>query len=362
LPVILPEDVEFELTGRSPLIEREDFVNTKCPNCGGDAERETDTMDTFMDSSWYFLRYLDNKNDKAAFDTALINKWSPVDHYIGGIEHAILHLLYARFMTKFLHDHHGLIAEEPFKKLTNQGIILGPDGQKMSKSKGNVVNPDEQVNSYGADSLRLYMMFMGPYEQGGPYDMGGIAGTRRFLERYWSLVEEFLEAEPAHNPKDLEITASVHKTIKKVTQDLERLSFNTAIAAMMALVNDLYKFKTNGIIHSAGWRFALQTLTQLLAPFAPHITEEVWLNFGHDSSVHISSWPIWDEKLVAEEMLTLAVQVNGKVRSEIVVPTNISGEEAILAAKADIKVAPYLKDKSLKKEIYVPGRLVSLVV
>jgi leucyl-tRNA synthetase len=168
--------------------------------------------------------------------------------------------------------------------------------------------------------------------------------------------------EPAHNPKDLEITASVHKTIKKVTQDLERLSFNTAIAAMMALVNDLYKFKTNGIIHSAGWRFALQTLTQLLAPFAPHITEEVWLNFGHDSSVHISSWPIWDEKLVAEEMLTLAVQVNGKVRSEIVVPTNISGEEAILAAKADIKVAPYLKDKSLKKEIYVHGRLVSLVV
>jgi leucyl-tRNA synthetase len=363
LPIILPEDVEFELTGRSPLLERADFVNTKCPNCSGAAKRETDTMDTFVDSSWYFIRYLDNKNNKAAFDTELINKWMPMDHYIGGIEHAILHLLYARFVTKFLHDYHGLNFEEPFKKLTNQGLILGPDGQKMSKSKGNVVNPDEQVNSYGADSLRLYLMFMGPYDQGGPYDMSGIAGSRRFLDRFWTLLGEFLESESGNDLHDLEITAAVHKTIKKVTQDLEKLDFNTAIAAMMGLVNELYKIKArDGVSQSAGWRFALETMTQLLAPLAPHITEEIWESLGHQSSIHISNWPLWDEKLVAEEIITLAVQVNGKVRSEIVVAADVSEAEAITAAKADEKVAPYIEGQKIKKQIYVPGRLVSLVI
>ncbi|MBX4197342.1 leucine--tRNA ligase [Candidatus Saccharibacteria bacterium] len=364
LPVILPEDVEFTPTGRNPLLDREDFVNTKCPICGKAAKRETDTMDTFVDSSWYFLRYLDAKNNKVPFDTELINKWMPVDHYIGGIEHAILHLLYARFVTKFLHDHHGLDFEEPFKKLTNQGIILGPDGQKMSKSRGNVINPDEMVKSYGADSLRLYLMFMGPYEQGGPYDMGGIAGTRRFLDRFWTLLGEFLEAgSTAGDAQGLEITAAVHKTIKKVSQDLERLDFNTAISAMMELVNHLYKLKAEtGLTQSASWRFALETLTQLLAPFAPHIAEEIWESLGHDSSVHISTWPQWDEKLVAEEIITLAVQINGKVRSEIVVPTDISEAEAIEIAKADEKIAPQLDGKTIKKAIYVPGRLVSLVI
>lgn len=363
LPVVLPEDVEFKLSGRSPLQERGDFVNTKCPNCGGAAKRETDTMDTFVCSSWYFMRYLDSKNDKAPFNADLVNKWMPLDHYIGGIEHAILHLLYARFVTKFLHDYHGLEVEEPFKKLTNQGIILGPDGQKMSKSKGNVVNPDEMVSSYGADSLRLYLMFMGPYEQGGPYNMGGIAGTRRFLERYWALAEEFMESDEGNSSKDLEITATVHKTIKKVSEDLQKLDFNTAIAAMMSLVNELYKLKAEtGISKSQAWREALETLTQLLAPFAPHITEEVWQNLGHESSVHVSAWPAWDEKLVAEEVITLAVQINGKVRSEIVVPTDISEAEAIEAAKKDVKVAPHLEGKTIKKQIYVSGRLVSLVI
>jgi leucyl-tRNA synthetase len=206
-------------------------------------------MDTFVDSSWYFLRYLDNKNDKAPFDTGLVNKWMPMDHYIGGIEHAILHLLYARFVTKFLHDNHGLDFEEPFKKLTNQGLILGPDGQKMSKSKGNVVNPDEQVNSYGADSLRLYLMFMGPYEQGGPYDMSGIAGTRRFLDRAWVLIGDYLDSkdrtEGVENQEKFsqELKVSMHKTIKTVTKDLETLHFNTAIAALMGYVNDLYRLK-----------------------------------------------------------------------------------------------------------------------
>jgi leucyl-tRNA synthetase len=287
----------------------------------------------------------------------------PVDHYIGGIEHAILHLLYARFITKFLHDYHDLNFEEPFKKLTNQGLILGPDGQKMSKSRGNVVNPDEQVNSYGTDSLRLYLMFMGPYDQGGPYDMSGIAGTRRFLDRFWRLVEEFLEGGEPNNAKDLEITAAVHKTIKKVTQDLEKLGFNTAIAAMMSLVNELYRFKAEvGITRSAGWRFALAALTQLLAPFAPHITEEIWQSLGHDGSVHISAWPQWDPKLTAAEVITLAVQINGKVRSEIVVAADASEAEAIAAAKADPKIAPFLEGADKLKAIYVPGRLVSLVI
>jgi leucyl-tRNA synthetase len=363
LPVILPEDVEFTSTGRNPLLEREDFVNATCPKCGQPAKRETDTMDTFVDSSWYFLRYIDNKNDQAPFDTELVNKWLPVDHYIGGIEHAILHLLYARFVTKFLHDHHNLSFEEPFKKLTNQGIILGPDGQKMSKSRGNVVNPDEQVNSYGADSLRLYLMFMGPYDQGGPYDMSGIAGTRRFLDRLWTLVGEFLEAESKDGSGDLAINAATHKTIKKVTRDLERLDFNTSIAAMMSLVNELYKLKAdNGVTRSDGWRFALESLTQLLAPMAPHITEEIWADLGHDSSVHMTNWPLWDEKLVKEDVITLAVQVNGRVRSEIVVEADISEDGAIRAAKSDSRIVPHIEGKTIKKEIYIPGRLVSLVI
>jgi leucyl-tRNA synthetase len=365
LPVVLPEDVEFELTGQSPLMHRPDFVDTTCPSCGGPAKRETDTMDTFVDSSWYYWRYIDNKNDKAIFDTELVNKWGPVDHYIGGIEHAILHLLYARFITKFLHDSHGLEPNEPFKHLTNQGIILGPDGQKMSKSRGNVVNPDEQVKSYGADSLRLYLLFMGPYDQGGPYAMGGIAGTRRFLERVWALVDEFLNA-PEGSLSDTEATAlqvATHRAIKKVTKDMKRLGFNTAIAALMSQTNELYKFKTEqGLSRNPAWRFALESQVQLLAPMAPHIAEEMWADLGHDTSVHISNWPLWDEKLVIDDLLTIAVQINGKVRAEIVVDRDDSEQEVIKKAKSDEKVAKYLDGKTIKKEIYVPGRLVSLVI
>jgi len=365
LPVILPEDVEFELNGQSPLRNRADFVNTKCPKCGKPAKRETDTMDTFVCSSWYFLRYLDNKNGKSPFDPEIINNWAPVDHYIGGIEHAILHLLYARFITKFLHDNYGLTFEEPFKKLTNQGIILGPDGQKMSKSRGNVVSPDEQVTSYGADSLRLYLMFMGPYDQGGPYSMGGIAGTRRFLERVWLLVEEFVASKQAGETRvdEMELVAATHRVVKKVTKDLEKLDFNTAIAAMMGYVNELYKLRGDTeISRNAGWQMALETLVQLLAPFAPHIAEEAWQTLGHETSVHISSWPSWDENLVKEEVMTLAVQINGKVRAEIVVAADVDEKAAVETAKTDEKVAEYLKGKTIKKTIYVPGRLISLVV
>jgi leucyl-tRNA synthetase len=352
LPVILPEDVEFELSGQSPLGNRPDFVNTKCSKCGVDAKRETDTMDTFVCSSWYFLRYLDNKNDKEAFTLDVINKWAPLDHYIGGVEHAILHLLYARFITKFLHDKYGLGFEEPFKKLTNQGIILGPDGQKMSKSRGNVVSPDEQVNSYGTDSLRLYLMFMGPYELGGPYSMGGITGTRRFLERVWALVQEQTGRE---SEKLQKIT---NQTVKKVSNDLESLSFNTAISAMMEMVNEIYRLKTDGNESKT----ALETLVKLLAPFAPHIADEMWSDLGNSGSIHAQDWPTWDENLIKEEKITIAVQINGKVRAELEVSSDISEEDAINLAKSNEKVSSQIEGKEIKKAIYVPGRLVSLVV
>jgi leucyl-tRNA synthetase len=365
LPVLLPENVKFEPTGQSPLLQDENFVRTNCPKCGGPANRETDTMDTFVDSSWYFLRYPNPKYDNGPFNEEIVNNWAPIDHYIGGIEHAILHLLYARFITKFLSDHHGLNFDEPFKKLSNQGIILGPDGHKMSKSKGNVVNPDEQVNSYGADSLRLYMMFMGPYDQGGPYNMGGIAGTRRFIDRIWTLVGEFLESElkSESHIEETEFASLTHKTIKKVTQDLEKMDFNTAIASMMSMVNELYKLKAEkGVYQSPGWRSSLISLTQLLAPFAPHITEEIWQLLGHEESVHISRWPEWDEELVKEDLITLAVQINGKVRAEILVSADVSEDDAINEAKNHEKVAEHIKGKDIKKTIYVPGRLVSLVI
>ncbi|MBI4034629.1 class I tRNA ligase family protein, partial [Candidatus Saccharibacteria bacterium] len=371
LPIKLPEEVEFEPTGQSPLAKDPKFVNTKCTNCGGPAKRETDTMDTFVDSSWYFLRYLDPKNDKAIFSTQLINKWAPVDHYIGGIEHAILHLLYARFITKFMSDHHGLAFDEPFKKLTNQGIILGPDGHKMSKSRGNVINPDEQVESYGADSLRLYMMFMGPYDEGGPYNLGGIAGTRRFLDRLWALVQEYLDEAKSKKQKAksndelaIEIKRVTHKTVKKVTNDLETVSFNTAIAAMMSCVNELYKLKSvkNFRLAPVAWQDSLIVLAQLLAPLAPHIAEQLWSELGQSGSVHASHWPAWDKSLVQDELLTLAVQINGKVRAEIRVSSDASQAEAIKLAKAEPRIVKLIAGQTVKKIVYVPGRLVSLVL
>ena len=362
LPVLLPEDVHFQPTGQSPLKQSEDFVNTRCPKCDGPAQRETDTLDTFVDSSWYFLRYPNPNHKDGPYDLETITDWGPVDHYIGGIEHAILHLMYARFITMFLHDHYSLPFEEPFKKLSNQGIILGPDGHKMSKSRGNVVSPDEQVVSYGADSLRLYLMFMGPYDQGGPYSMGGITGTRRFLERVWSLVEEFTASQPGSANDEKTLTTAVHRTIKSVSQDLDKLAFNTAIASMMSLVNDLYGQKaTHGISASPVWRKALENLVVMLAPFAPHITEELWKQLGNKESVHLSKWPVWDEEMVKEDTITLAVQVNGKVRAEISVDASSSESQILTAAKTDEAVKKHLDGKNVKKEIVVPGRLVSLV-
>jgi leucyl-tRNA synthetase len=368
LPVELPEIKDYEPSGdgRSPLARVPEFVKVECPKCGGKAERETDTMDGFACSSWYFLRFADPHNDKEPFSREKAEFWLPVDDYIGGAEHAVMHLLYARMWTKVMYDDGLINFDEPFTALRNHGMILAPDGQKMSKSKGNTIEPDGLIDQgYGADSIRLMELFIGPWNQAAAWSVQGLAGMHRFLQRIWTLSGEFLEAETAKEShiEETEFASLTHRTIKKVTQDLEKMDFNTAIAAMMQMLNALYKLKAEkGISQSPGWRSTLETLVQLLAPFTPHISEELWEMLGHEESVHISRWPDWDEELVKEELVTLAVQVNGKVRGEILVSTDISDEEAIGAAKADEKVAEYIKGKHLKKAIYVRGRLVSLVV
>ncbi len=369
LPVKLPEDVAFTPTGQSPLQTDENFVNTTCPKCKKPAKRETDTMDTFVDSSWYFLRYPNTKYSDGPFDPGAVKKWMPVDHYIGGIEHAILHLLYARFITKALHDHADLPFTEPFKKLNNQGIILGPDGQKMSKSKGNVVDPDAQVASYGADPLRLYLMFMGPYDQGGPYDLGGIAGTRRFLERIWDIVESYLsddrnEPQPDKDEIATKLAIITQKTVKKVTGDLQKLAFNTAIAAMMSLVNDMNSLRkdVSFAANREEWKQSIETLVRLLAPLAPHISEELWAELGNSGSVHLEAWPSWDEALIKDDLVTIIVQVNGKVRGTLLMDPEATEAEVVDAAKKDDNLKSHLVKGEIKKTIFVKGRLVNFVV
>ena len=371
LPVVLPEMKSYEPSGdgRSPLARVPEFVNVTCPKCGGKAERETDTMDGFACSSWYFLRFADPHNDKQAFAKDKAEFWLPVDDYIGGAEHAVMHLLYARFWTKVMFDDKLISFDEPFSTLRNHGMILAPDGRKMSKSWNNTIEPDNLIEQgYGADSIRLMELFIGPWNQSANWSTEGLGGTYRFLQRFWTLVFEFLEAKTqteGHNAElEVQIKRTVHKAIKRVSEDLEELGFNTAIAALMECVNELYKLKTKhnfGLAHDA-WRDSLITLVQLLAPFAPHITEELWEELGQSGSVHISRWPAWDESLIAEEIITLAIQINGKVRSEINTPADITEKDAIEAAKKDEKIAQLLSGKSVKKAIYVPGRIVSLVI
>jgi len=369
LPVKLPEDVAFEPTGQSPLLKDDNFVNTTCPKCKKPARRETDTMDTFVDSSWYFLRYPNTQYTDGPFDPEAVKKWMPVDHYIGGIEHAILHLLYARFITKALHDHADLPFDEPFKKLSNQGMILGPDGQKMSKSKGNVVDPDDQVNSYGADSLRLYLMFMGPYDQGGPYDLGGIAGTRRFLERIWDIVESYLadsRDEPQSDKDEMATKLAIvtQKTVKKVTGDLQKLAFNTSIAALMELVNDMNRLRkdVSFAANKQEWKQSIETLLKLLSPLAPFISEELWSEMGHDKSIHLEAWPAWDEDLIKDQLVTIIVQVNGKVRANLIMAPDATEAEVIEAAQKDENIKSHLGSGEIKKTIFVKGKLVNFVV
>ncbi len=368
LPVVLPEIKSYEPSGdgRSPLANVPEFVNTTCPKCGGPAERETDTMDGFACSSWYFLRFADPHNDQAAFDKDKAEFWLPVDDYIGGAEHAVMHLLYARFWTKVMYDE-GLISfQEPFTTLRNHGMILAPDGQKMSKSKGNTIEPDGLIDQgYGADSIRIMELFIGPWNQMANWSVEGMGGSFRFLQRTWTLAQEHLAARSDENSKSEssdELQRALHRTTKKVTEDLNDLGFNTAIAALMELVNEMYKLKTKMPLGNEYWQTALTILVKLLAPFAPHIAEELYNQLGNEETVHTSSWPVWHEDVLASETTTIVVQVNGKLRANLQLPANSSQDQVAQAALADNNVAKYAAEPNIKKTIYVADKLINFVV
>jgi len=361
LPVLLPEDAEFKPTGESPLKYCEPFVNTTCPRCSAPARRETDTMDTFMCSSWYFLRYASPHGDTAPLDAEQMQYWLPVDLYTGGAEHAVMHLFYSRFFIKALRDMGLVQFGEPFTRLFNQGIIVAQK-QKMSKSRGNVITPDVYVSELGADAVRTYLMFVGPWEQGGEWDDSGISGISRWLNRVWSLVLEpyAVKAEAEKARRDLQ--RITHQTIRKVTQDLERLRFNTMVAALMELTNYLTRVKEAGDVDDTDWRESIGILLLLIAPSAPHLAEELWERTGHSYSIHNQSWPHWDEALAEEEEITLVVQVNGKLRDRIAVPASITEAQARELALESKRVQAHIEGKEIKRIIVAGKGLVNLVV
>jgi leucyl-tRNA synthetase len=360
LPVLLPEVKEYVPKGRSPLAAAEDWVTTTCPSCGGEARRETDTMDTFVDSSWYYLRYCDPQNDHAPFDRSMVDYWLPVNQYIGGIEHAILHLLYARFFTKVMYDL-GLVGfREPFARLFNQGMLYY-HGAKMSKSKGNVIVPDQYVDRFGAEAVRLYVLFMGPAEADKEWQDAGIEGMFRFLGRLWRLGLEVAGGEPNGVPASGPLVRRAHETIAKVTDDIERrFQFNTPIAAVMELVNDVYHAKDDPA-RAGEVRFATETAVSLIQPYVPHLSEELWERLGHER-LWRTPWPEADRSLLERETFQLVVQVNGRVRDRVEVPVGLSENELIARAKELPRVRAYLDGKDVKKAVVVPGRLVNLVV
>ena len=373
LPVELPELDNYLPAddGKSPLARDSEWVNTTCPECNESAQRETDTMDGFACSSWYFLRFADPHNTEAPFDPKKAAYWLPVDSYIGGAEHAVMHLLYARFWTKVMFDDGLIDFDEPFTALRNQGMILAPDGRKMSKSYGNVISPDELIEQgYGADSIRLMELFIGPWNQETAWSVNGISGTYRFLQRVWSLVLECLNTRAAEtkNVADPEkvvmLNATTQKTIKKVTEDLTHLRFNTAVAAIMELVNDLNKLKEELPMAEAHeeWRKNLSQLVQILAPFAPHITEELWQDLGQTGSIHVSSWPLWDDELIKEELTTIVVQVNGKVRANIEAPLNLGQAEITKIVMQEENVQKHIADAQPLKTIYIQDKLINFVI
>jgi leucyl-tRNA synthetase len=365
LPVLLPEDAEFRPTGESPLKYHERFVNTTCPRCSGPGKRETDTMDTFMCSSWYFLRYASPDIDTTAVDDDKIKSWLPVDIYTGGAEHAVMHLLYSRFFIKAIRDIGLVEFDEPFARLFNQGIIIA-EKQKMSKSRGNVITPDEYVNEMGADAVRAYLMFLAPWEQGGEWNDSGISGLSRWLSRVWHLVlggyQEAKTSPEARQKAERELARFVHQTIHRVTEDLERLHFNTMISALMEMTNYLAKVRETGSVAASSWEDSIDVLIRLLAPTAPHQAEELWQRTGREYSIHNQRWPQWDAALAMNEEITLVVQVNGKLRDRIPVPVSISEDEAKQLVMESLRVKAHLDNKKLARIIYVPGRLVNLVV
>ncbi len=365
LPVILPDVEDYEPKGgaTSVLATVEDWVNTTCPECGKPAKRETDTLDGYACSSWYFLRYIDPFNSEKPWDPELAKIWEPVDFYNGG-DHAVAHLLYSRFWMRFFYKQGWVPDPEPFKRMMYNGFILAPDGQKMSKSKGNVIDPLEIMDSgYGADSLRVYEMFIAPYDLDAPWDTRGVPGTYRFLNRVWTLVQEYLAADESEldDATKREILVVAHKTIKKVTSDIEDDKFNTAVSTMMEAVNNLYKIKeSKGIAKTDEWKFALEGLLQVLAPFAPHIAEELWSDLGHDTTIHIDNWPTWDDAYLVSDTMTIIVQVNGKLRAKLELAKDTSKEDVEAAALAEENVAKFIEGEP-KKVIYVPGKIVNIV-
>lgn len=370
LPVLLPEDIELQPGGKSPLARHESFFRTVCPVCGGSARRETDTMDTFIDSSWYFMRYVDAKNEKAPFDKEKCDAWMPVDQYIGGIEHAILHLLYARFFTKVLHNAGLTSAVEPFTRLLAQGMV-NKDGAKMSKSKGNVVSPDEIIEKYGADTGRLFILFASPPEKDLDWSDRGVEGCFRFLKRVWRLVDRYAgtvsaaggSAPPSEDEKTLR--QAFHSALKKVTVDIEeRFNFNTAISAIMEAVNAAYRYtrKKGENVHAGTMAEILPMLVLMLAPFAPHLGEEMWQRLGQRESVHLQSWPEYDPTALQVEEVEIAVQVNGKVRAHLTVSSGLEKAELEKIAAADERIKRFTDNKEIVKVISVPGKLVNIVV
>ncbi len=373
LPVILPLEVDLTGKGESPLARNEEFVNTSCPVCGGAATRETDTMDTFVCSSWYFIRFADPRNDSEVFNTAVADYWMPVDQYIGGVEHAILHLMYARFFTKVLYDMKLCSHEEPFQNLLTQGMVL-KDGAKMSKSKGNVVSPEDIINKYGADTARLFILFAAPPERDLEWSDQGVEGCYRFLNRLWRLVDEcknLIDSLPASaantsdelSGRDKDMLYTINYTVKKVTSDIEeRFNFNTAISALMEMVNALYQYKEAEDRKANILVEGLQKLVVLMAPFAPHITEELWKMLGNGTSVHSQKWPAYNEDALVRDSITMVVQVNGKVRSKIEIPAQMDRDEAVKRAMADHKIQSYIDGKNIVNTIVVPGKLINVVV
>jgi leucyl-tRNA synthetase len=349
LPVKLPMVKKYEPTdtGESPLAAIADWVNTKCPKCGGPARRETDTMPNWAGSSWYFLRYIDPKNTEEFANFEKLKYWLPVDLYNGGMEHTTLHLLYSRFWHKFLYDLGVVPTAEPYQRRVSHGMILAEGGVKMSKSKGNVINPDEVVAEYGADVLRAYEMFMGPYDQPVAWDTNGMKGVRRFLEKIWNF-EKFIEKD------DVKLETLLNKTIKKVTDDIEQMRFNTAVSAMMIFMNEAEKV---GLVKDSFKKFL-----QILSPIMPHLTEEVWEKLGEKNSIHVSVWPKFDEALIQDEKVTIAIQINGKVRDTIEVARGLNETEIKALVMAREKVQKNLEGKELKKFIFIKDKLVSLVV
>ena len=368
LPLLLPEDIEWRPTGESPLKFHPTWSRVRCPQCGADAQRETDTMDTFMCSSWYHLRYLSPDYAEGMFDPKEYDYWMPVDTYTGGIEHATMHLIYTRFFHKAGRDRGIMQGPEPMRQLRNQGMVLGEDGDKMSKSKGNVVAPDELVAQYGADVVRAYLMFFSRWDQGGPWDSQGVGGPNRWLRRVWAL---FNETKPSRSQKPQEVSKGVerqlrrkvHQALESVTRDFENFEFNTIVSTLMELLNEMYRAREQGADATPAWAEALEVYLHMMAPVTPHVAEELWVEvFGKPYSIHNQPWPEVDTEAAREDEVTLIVQVNGKLRDRITVPADIGEEDAKQAALASETAARFMEGKQPRKVIYVPGRLVNIVI